>query len=230
MPLALVAIISLLFLQVRARRARWVPAAAIFAYIVTAYYERFRLAGWAALPEALPLHLCDLVVLVCLLALLFPGQLAFELSYYWGLAGAVQALLQPDISQNVGFPNWFYLEFFLGHGLIFMAVFFLMGAYGFRPRPGSWWRCLLLLNVYVAVVGTIDHFSGWNYGYLCAKPRGATLMNFLGPWPVYIFWLEVLAALHFWFLWIPWRWFGKGAGEEKRILQPRAIAPQKVEE
>lgn len=229
-PLALIAAMSLLILRVREKRARFLPALAILAYVTTAYYERFSLAGWGALPEALPLDLCDLVVLICLWALVFPSQPAFELAYFWGLAGALQALLQPDISDNLGFPNWYYLEYFLGHGLIFAAVFFLMGAYRFAPRPGSWWRAVLLLNVYVVVVGLVDMISGWNYGYLCAKPRSATLLDYMGRWPIYLVSLEVLAALNFWLLWIPWRPIRKGEGTGERILDATGESAQYVKE
>lgn len=218
-PLALVAALCLAALRLRDRRWRFLPALAIAVYVLLAYYERFSQSGWDALPEALPLHLCDLAVLLCLWALIAPSQTLFELAYFWGLAGAAQALLQPDISDKAGFPSWYYLEYFLGHGLIFVAVFCLIGLYQLRPRPRSWVRAMLLLQVYVLLVGALDLLFHWNYGYLCQKPRGGSLMDFLGPWPLYLAWLEVLAALHFWLLSVPWRFVLKGGDREERILR-----------
>jgi hypothetical integral membrane protein (TIGR02206 family) len=178
-------------------------------YAGTAYYERFRDGGWAAIATALPLHLCDLAVLICLWAVLSASPFAFELAYYWGLAGALQAVLQPDITDGLGFPSWYYFEYWLGHGLIFTSVFYLMGAFGLRPRPGSLLRVILLVNVWILAVGCLDYLFSWNYGYLCHKPQGASLLDHMGPWPVYVLGAAVLAALNFWLLWLPFR--GQGA-------------------
>ncbi|GMU53618.1 MAG: hypothetical protein AMXMBFR33_27640 [Candidatus Xenobia bacterium] len=224
-PLALTVILSVAILLWARRldeRQRLLPgrliALVILAYILTAYYQRWKDAGLAAVTEALPLHLCDLVVLICLWAVLSPSQTSFELAYYWGLAGALQALLQPDISQGVGFPSWYYLEFFIGHGLIFTAVFYLMAAYRLRPRPGSVLRALLALNLYALIVGALDFSFGWNYGYLCSKPAGGSLMDYLGPWPFYLLSLEVLSAFNFLLLWLPWRVWEGGRAENANLL------------
>ncbi|MCE7870809.1 TIGR02206 family membrane protein [bacterium CPR1] len=211
-PLALTAMLSVAILLWARRldeRQRVLPgrliALAILAYILIAYYQRWKDAGLEAVTEALPLHLCDLVVLICLWAVLSPSQGSFELAYYWGLAGALQALLQPDISQGLGFPSWYYMEYFLGHGMIFAAVLYLMAAYRLRPHPGSVLRAMLALNLYALVVGALDFAFGWNYGYLCSKPASSSLMDYLGPWPFYLLGLEVLSAINFLLLWLPWR-------------------------
>src|SRR4051812_39824790 len=49
------------------------------------------------LDTALPMHLCDWGLLAVAGALWFHWQLGFELGYFWGLAGTVQALFNPAI-------------------------------------------------------------------------------------------------------------------------------------
>ncbi len=53
--------------------------------------------------------------------------------------------------------------------------------------------------------GLLDFAFGWNYGYLCSKPASSSLMDYLGPWPFYLLGLEVLSAINFLLLWLPWR-------------------------
>jgi hypothetical integral membrane protein (TIGR02206 family) len=65
---------------------------------------------------SLPLNLCNLTLIACIISLLWPRQLITEIAYFWGLGGALQALLTPDLSR--GFPSWSFIFFFWGHGAI----------------------------------------------------------------------------------------------------------------
>ena len=60
-----------------------------------------RVLHWA---EALPMHLCDWATIVVISALLRGGQLTYELAYFWGLSGTVQAILTPDVAENFPTP------------------------------------------------------------------------------------------------------------------------------
>jgi hypothetical protein len=37
-----------------------------------------------------------------------------ELSWFWGLTGTISSLLTP--SPAAAFPDWFYFQYFIGHG------------------------------------------------------------------------------------------------------------------
>ena len=43
-----------------------------------------------------PMHLCDVAAVTAFFALVFRHPLAAELTYFWGLAGTLQALLTPS--------------------------------------------------------------------------------------------------------------------------------------
>jgi len=64
-----------------------------------------------------------------------------------------------------------------------------------------WWA-LLYLNIYAGLVGILNVFFDANYMYLCRKPQGASLLDYLGPWPVYILSGEVVAIVLFTLLWL----------------------------
>jgi hypothetical integral membrane protein (TIGR02206 family) len=97
------------------------------------------------------------------------------------------ALVMPDM----GHP-WPF-RFFLNHGGTVVAASLLAFGRVGTIRSGAVWRCFGLLLVYAALVGTFDRAYGMNYGYLCRKPEGVTLMNLMGPWPFYLFWTALFA-------------------------------------
>jgi hypothetical integral membrane protein (TIGR02206 family) len=171
-------------------------------------YTQQALSHSLSLQYSLPLELCDLVLIACVLSLFRPSQFATEIAYFWGLGGVVQALLTPDLAQ--GFPSWDFMLFFWGHGATLLAIVFLISGRKFRPRKGSVLRMLMALNIYGIAVGAMDAIMGWNYGYLCRKPSMPSLLDFLGPWPSYLLSLELVAFLTFLLLGLPWRlliWF-----------------------
>jgi hypothetical integral membrane protein (TIGR02206 family) len=151
---------------------------------------------------SLPLDLCDFVLIACIISLFRPNQFIAEIAYFWGLGGTLQATLTPDLSQ--GFPSWSFVLFFWGHGVTLIGIVFLISAGYFKPGKGSILRMMIALNCYALAVGAIDAIAGWNYGYLRRKPAGASLLDFLGPWPWYLLSLEAVALLMFLLFFLPW--------------------------
>jgi len=145
--------------------------------------------------DGLPMHLCDWSGIAAIIALLWRGQLAYEMAYFWGLGGTLQALLTPDLKFD--FPDIRFLTFFISHGGTLVAVALLTFGMKMRPWPKSLLRILLWSNVYLIAAGTTDWLLNENYGYLRAKPASASLLDKLGPWPWYIASLEAVALLSF---------------------------------
>lgn len=183
-------------------RMRFGFAAALIAYALVAYARKFS-GGNFRWEDSLPLHLCDWVLALCVIGVIREGAWARELAYFWGLAGSVHGLLTPDL--RVNFPQWGYFQFFWGHGGVVLAVVYLLGVCRFRPRPGGVWRAFLALNVYAAVVGTLDAIFGWNYGYLCRVAGHPSLLDHLGPMPWRLAAMEGIALASFALLAWPWR-------------------------
>jgi len=161
--------------------------AAIFFVVYGAALWWYKLADGLDLEYDLPLQLCDLIYLICLACFFAPKPLLVTLATYWGLGGTVQALLTPDVSQ--AFPSAEFLIFFVGHSAIVVAIFFLLGRAPHKDLAG--WEGLktsfLYLLGYVVLAGAFNRLMKVNYGYLSSKPQGASVLDVMGPWPVYVF-------------------------------------------
>lgn len=154
-------------------------------------------------PEGLPLQLCDLALWMTVLAALTLKQWSFELAYFAGLGGSTIAVLTPDLwAPLLSYPS---IYFFLAHGGVVVAVLFLVLCKLARPRSGCLWRVLAILNGYAALIALFNFAFKTNYLYLCRKPAGASLLDVMGPWPLYIIAGELLAIALFWLLWLPFR-------------------------
>jgi hypothetical integral membrane protein (TIGR02206 family) len=144
--------------------------------------------------DFMPLHLCDSLIFVAAYALLTLRPAACELLYFWS-GGALLAMLTPDL--GAGFPHVHFLLFFGLHGAVVVAAAVVVFGLGKRPRPGASWRVLGLTVAYAAGVGAIDWAFGVNFLYLCGKPDTPTLLDGMGPWPVYLATATALALLLF---------------------------------
>jgi hypothetical integral membrane protein (TIGR02206 family) len=191
--------------ELQKRLISQVAAATLLSYGCVIYVEMW-LSGDLSWSYSLPLELCHWVLIAAFVALVRPSQIAAEIAYFWGTAGTLQATLTPDI--GAGFPSWEFIQFFWSHGGILLAIVLLIGR-GFRPRRGSVLRMMIAVNVYALLVGAIDGFFGWNYGYLYAKPASASVLDYLGPWPWYLAALEVFAFVSFVLLDLPWKVFSR---------------------
>ena len=133
----------------------------------------------------LPLQLSDAVTLASVVALWCPdAALVVELVYFWALSASVQAVLTPDLMQS--FPDPLFFTYFATHsGAIAAACLLVFGARR-TPRPGALWRVYAITAAFAAVAAVATVATGGNYMFLRRKPVGGSLLDFMGPWPVYI--------------------------------------------
>lgn len=135
--------------------------------------------------ESLPLALCDVALVVAACACWLPTRtLLVELTYFWGLAGTLQAVVTPDLT--AGFPHLEFFEYVIGHvGIVTAAVFLVVGL-GCRPRRWAVVRIWSITAAYTAAVGIFDAATGSDYMFLAARPASWSLLSVLGPWPWYL--------------------------------------------
>jgi len=166
------------------------------------YLYKFQ-KGWFQFPAGLPLQLCDLILWLTVAAMLVKPQFAFEFCFFAGLAGTSMAVLTPDLWDP--FPSYPTVYFFLAHCGIVACILYLWWSKAMRPLPGCVWRVMLALNAYAVSLGLFNWAFRTNYMYLCRKPEGASLLEFLGPWPVYLVVGEVVVVVLFSLLALPFR-------------------------
>lgn len=146
-----------------------------------------------SLHKQLPLHLCGASMMLGALMLWFRSYRLYEVMYFWGTAGALAAILTPDL--NRGFPHPLFVLFFLGHGLAFTSAMFATIVWDFRPRLASVPIALAATAAYAMLIIPVNIVLGSNYLYLRHKPNQPSVMDYLGPWPWYILGLAVIAAV-----------------------------------
>jgi hypothetical integral membrane protein (TIGR02206 family) len=141
-------------------------------------------AGSFSPRTSLPLALCDMAVLVAAGACWTRRRVLVELTYFWGLAGTLQAVITPDL--NSGFPHLVFFQYVVGHlGIVLAAVFLVVGL-RLTPQPGAVLRVFAITVGYTGSVGLVDGLTGANYMFLRSPPGEWTLLRVLGPWPWYV--------------------------------------------
>lgn len=178
--------------------------AVLLAWFV-AYHVVVLIQGDYELDFDLPLHLTDAVTLVAALALMSRRPLLFELTWFWGLTASLQAILTPDLGADDRFPTFFYWHYFVTHGGVVVAAVFLAFGLGLTARPGAVLRVFLATAAWAGVAALGDALAGGNYMFLREKPEAATLLDYMGPWPWYIFTAALVALALFELLDLPFR-------------------------
>ncbi len=181
------------------RVRRLVGWGCLVAWIInTAYWmmpERF------ALGSSLPIHFCNVANIFGALAVLRQSRLFQGVIYFW--AGLyVWAFLTPTV--GVGPARLGFWVFWIYHFFIALALAYILLIDRFRPSFRDLLHSSAFTLAYVAFMALVDHFTGWNYGFLGAEtPDSPTPVDVLGTYPLRIVWMILLGAVAFFLLWLP---------------------------
>jgi hypothetical integral membrane protein (TIGR02206 family) len=154
------------------------------------------------LHHSLPLQICDFAWVVVAWALVTRRPLPTALTYYWGLTLSVQALVQPTLTQP--FPEPEFFVFWGKHLLIVWGAVYLCLALRHGPDWRGYRQAAGWTTAWLLVVLCLNAALGSNYGYVNGKPSEATVLDVLGPWPLYVV-VEMAVVLIGWALiTLPW--------------------------
>jgi hypothetical integral membrane protein (TIGR02206 family) len=155
-----------------------------------------------SLQRSLPIQLCDVATLAAAYALWTHRWWAVGLTYYWGLTLTTQAIATPDL--RTPFPEPIFLLYWAMHiGTVWAAVHLTWGR-GLVPDWRSYRLAMAATTVWAVLITVANAALGTNYGYLNEKPRAASILDLLGPWPVYVV-AEALLIAGGWAL-VTWPW------------------------
>ena len=143
----------------------------------------------------LPFQLSDAVTLVAIAALWRPAPLLVELAYFWTLSASLLAVVTPDLGDD--FPDLLYFTYFATHSGAIAAACLLVFGERRAPRPDAVRRVYALTAAFAGCAAVATLASGGNYMFLRRKPVHGSLLDVMGPWPLYILAAAVLALLLF---------------------------------
>ncbi len=126
----------------------------------------------------------------------------YEIFFFLGIAGGVQALITPNAAE-FGLPHFRAIQTLASHALLVIAMVYMTAIEGFRPTWASVAKAMIFANVYMVFVTGINLLIGGNYMYTLRKPETTSLLDSLGPWPWYLFYAEFVALALFVLLYLP---------------------------
>jgi hypothetical integral membrane protein (TIGR02206 family) len=184
------------------KAVRWMFFSGLF-FLESLYHYWLYRAGIWDVSFTLPLQLCSISLVLCLILLASGSRLVFHIVYFIGIAGALMAVLTPELF--FGYPHFRYFQFFITHILIIWTCLFYVFAKGFAPDHKGMWLSYLFLNLSAGIAYLANKWTGGNYMFLAYKPSNGSLIDFLGPYPFYILSLEGIALILFYLLLAPFR-------------------------
>ena len=177
-----------------ARRAASATVAAALGHLLAAVLLVNEVSHWAyRLAEVgparfaqnhLPLHVCGLAVLLTSAALLSRNQRSYEVAYFWGLVGSLNAVVTPGLEAD--FPRFRFFQYFVAHSGIVAGVLYATWGLGMRPTLGGLFRAFLYLHLLAAVVAVVNLLrrpGARRRPSSSHRGRGTSPFSTPSPWP-----------------------------------------------
>ena len=150
----------------------------------------------------LPLHMCNLTLIIAILTMLTKSQKLFQLTYYWCL-GALFAVITPDIKYS--FPHPLTLSFYITHFYLLFATIYGILFFNFKPTFKGWVNAFITLNIFAFIIFFINKKLGTNYLYVNRIPNFSSPLDYFGQWPYYIIVVEIIYLILTYGIYYPFR-------------------------
>ncbi len=192
---------------------------------IVVIWQIISIAWWLSparfsLASTLPLHVCDLAPWFGALALLTRWRFCRAVAYFWGIGLSTQGFITPVLTQGVG--QFGYWLFWIGHTLIVLCPLYDILVRGYRPRARDYLYVTICNVAYIAFALPLNIALQTNYGYIGdSVPGTATLIDYLGAWPVRVFYMVLIAQIMMLALWLIWP---IAARIPRRAAQPDSAA------
>jgi hypothetical integral membrane protein (TIGR02206 family) len=155
----------------------------------------------------LPLHLCGITSILCIVMLIFNSYTLFQVLYFWGLIGSPLALIIPG-GLNCTYNSLEFWQFIIAHSLNIISILYFIFAYKYRPVVKSIWKTFFITNIYMGFIAVINYIIGSNYYYfyLCNNPSPNITNPFklISSWPLIIVLLEALTLFAIILFYLPY--------------------------
>lgn len=186
------------------QKQRTVHFMGCFVSIIVMAYHFYKIGfGDYNFKTDLPLYLCSLMALLIPIFTYYRKYWMFEILVFWIIGGTIQGVLTPDIPE--GFPSLDYVRYWVVHlGLLTIISYFIF-VLRMKPTLKSVLKAIIALQGYVAIMMLLNYLLNANYFYLNEKPKSASLLDYFGEWPYYIFIGQLIVIPLFLLIYLPFR-------------------------
>lgn len=161
--------------------------------------------GWSV-QWSLPLHLCGITSIICIIMLIRESYGLFEVMYFWSFIGSPFAMFLPDL--NASYLSITFWAFMISHSMNIIAVVYMMIAYKYRPTMESMKKAFIFTNLYMISIAGFNYITGsqYYYFYLCKDPTPGFVNPFktITSWPQIIFLLEIITIIMLLLYYVPY--------------------------
>jgi hypothetical integral membrane protein (TIGR02206 family) len=151
--------------------------------------------------EELPLHLCRVIALVMPVFIWYKNFKWINTLYFLIMAGTLQAIITADLQYTL--PHYSYFLYWIFHVTLIWIPLFIIINLKKVPVYKDMIRAFVAVNVFMVLTLIINFVLDSNYFFTRAKPQGESLLDYFGPWPIYIFVVELLMVFLFILVFIP---------------------------
>ncbi len=151
--------------------------------------------------EDLPLFICRLVCFILPILFWSGNKRLFGTMYFWVMAGTTNALITPDI--KFGLPHYESIFSWIIHAGLVMSILYGVFVFKWKPEKQDIWRAFWWANLFLVFVHGINCLLEANYSYTMHKPPNGSLLDFFGPWPIYLMTGQFIALVLFALFYLP---------------------------
>ena len=156
--------------------------------------------------DHLPITVCGIATIMCSICLMTKTKFLFEISYFWVLGSSLLALIMPTVISETG-PEFFrYYQFWFQHSSIFIAVFYMIFVFKWRPTWFSMAKAAAAFTVLLGLAFLVNaSIAGANYLFIGVVDEGNPILNALPPymWVRTIIMFLFISVLYF-LSYVPW--------------------------
>ena len=172
--------------------------------------------GHWLISNSLPLHLCGISSIVCIIIMFKYNQSLFEYIVLLGIPSAIHSILTPQFIN--GWEGYYFPEFYFSHGAILLVPLYLTINYGYKLRKDAWKTAFLKTLLAAFIVGIINKVIDYlyitmhrpnplkepekwevlqtNYMYTYVSPEANNPLLLTKEWPYYFLLLVFLMFIH----------------------------------
>lgn len=166
------------------------PAISFVAYSLCRIYS-----GTYDVKADLPIHVCRILALGAPIVYYYENKFWTGVFYFWIMIGTLNAVLTPDIKFD--FPHWEHIVYFTMHiGLVILPLYYIL-VRGHRVRRVDLWNAYWMANVFLLFSLVVNGVLDSNYMFTRHKPLVPTILDYMGPWPLYLVTVQFLALVLF---------------------------------